>query len=134
MGQQRVLDVGNCDLDHGAIRRMLTGAFDVDVERVMFVADALAASRARPFDLILVNRLIFADGSPGIELVRQLQGDPALRPTPVMLISNYADAQATAVAAGARPGFGKAALAAPETLERLREFLTPRADARAAGV
>jgi len=42
---------------------------------------------------------------------------------PVMLVSNFADAQAQAVESGALPGFGKAALNAPETLARLKEQL-----------
>ena len=40
-----------------------------------------------------------------------------------MLVSNLEDAQAQAVAAGAQPGFGKAALQKPRTIELLREYL-----------
>jgi hypothetical protein len=40
-----------------------------------------------------------------------------------MLISNYEEHQAAAVAAGAQPGFGKLSLNSPQTLERLGKFL-----------
>jgi two-component system chemotaxis response regulator CheY len=70
-----------------------------------------------------VNRVSDADGSPGIELIRALKADPGLAGVPVMLVSNYADAQAQAVALGALPGFGKADLTAPETTEKLRSAL-----------
>ena len=127
----RVLDVGNCDPDHGSILRLLTENFAVEVDRVMFVPEALSALKSRPYALVLVNRQIFADGSPGLPLVTAMQQDPTLRATPVMVVSNFADAQAAAVAAGARPGFGKAALQPAETRSRLAEFLPARADAPA---
>ncbi len=124
----RVLDVGNCDPDHAAIRGLLTRAFAVEVDRVMFVAEALAAAARQPYALVLVNRLIFADGSDGLELVKALRADPRHRQTPVMMVSNHADAQARAVAAGASPGFGKAALGDPQTVARLAAFLPGCAD------
>ncbi len=40
-----------------------------------------------------------------------------------MLVSNYEDAQQDAVARGALPGFGKAALRQPETRNRLAAIL-----------
>ena len=43
-----------------------------------------------------------------------------------MLVSNYADAQQAAVAAGAIEGFGKAELGADETEEKLRAVLESR--------
>ncbi len=123
--QPRVLDVGNCDPDHGAIRRMLESAFGASVERVMFVHEALAALRRGTYDLVLVNRLIFADNSEGLALVRAMKADAALAGTPIMLISNYPEAQAAATSAGAAPGFGKAAIGAPATLELLARWLRP---------
>lgn len=125
----KVLDVGNCDPDHSAMRATLSQHFDVQVECVMFVEEALAALREKAFDLVLVNRKIFADGSPGLELVQQITADAKLRTTPVMMVSNFPEAQDAAVAAGAVRGFGKAALNREETLQRLAEFLRRRADA-----
>lgn len=127
----RVLDVGNCDPDHAAIRGMLERTFAVAVDRVMHVDQALAAMRRARYHLVLVNRLIFADGSPGIDLIRRARADAALADVPIMLVSNHADAQAAAVAAGGVEGFGKASIGACETIERLARHLprnagTPR--------
>ena len=119
----RVLDVGNCDPDHGAIRLMVTEAFDAQVDRVMFVPDAMKKLADLAYDLVLVNRLVFDDGSPGIDLVRQMKADERIRNVPVMLISNYADAQSEAKAAGAIPGFGKAAVGDSVTVDLLAEYL-----------
>lgn len=127
----RVLDVGQCDPDHGAIRRMLERHFAVEVDRVMFVDEAMERLGRQAYDLVLVNRLIFADGSAGSELVRRLKQDPRIRGTPVMLVSNDPQTQEQAVALGAEPGFGKAALDSPATAERLARHLPRREPARA---
>ena len=58
-----------------------------------------------------------------VDLIRRVKADAALRDVPVMLVSNYADAQAAAVQAGALPGFGKADLGRAEMFERVRPFL-----------
>ncbi len=120
----RVLDVGNCDPDHASILRLLS-RFDVEVDRVMFVEEALKRLNERRYHLVMVNRLIFADGSDGLPLIKQMKADESLRRIPVMMISNFADAQDRAVAAGAVRGFGKANLDAPATEEALRPFLYP---------
>jgi CheY-like chemotaxis protein len=132
MNPAHVLDVGNCGADHDAIRSFLERGFDVRVSSVMFAHEALAALRCARYDLVLVNRLIFADNSDGMELVRAVRADPELRATPIMLVSNYPDAQAAAVAAGALPGFGKAALGTAETIARLAQVLPRRSATHAA--
>ena len=134
MPDLRVLDVGNCDPDHAAIRALLSRNFAVAIDRVMFVPEALAALRKVSYALVLVNRRIFTDDSDGLPLITSMHSDPALAKTPVMMISNYPDAQARAVAAGAVPGFGKAAVTAPKTIELLRGYLPPKRAAAAAGV
>lgn len=91
----------------------------------MFVAEAQAALGRKQYDLVLVNRRIFADDSDGLALLRSIQTLPGARP-PVMLVSNFADAQDAAVAAGAVRGFGKAALGDDETIRRLAEYLPRR--------
>ncbi|MBI5762653.1 MAG: hypothetical protein HZA51_03925 [Planctomycetes bacterium] len=126
MAETWLLDVGNCDPDHAMIRGMLTKHFDVRIDRVMFVEDALTKMRERPYALVLFNRLVFADGSEGIELLRKAKADPALKGTPMMMISNYGDAQQASVAAGGEPGFGKADVADPKTAELLRKYLSPK--------
>lgn len=123
----RVLDVGNCNPDHHKIRMMLERHFDVSIDRVMFVDEALDRMRRTRYDLVLVNRLIFEDQSEGIDLLRRVKGDASVLKAPIMLVSNYADAQAAAVAEGAVSGFGKDKLFANETIERLGQYIKPRA-------
>ncbi len=72
---------------------------------------------------MLVNRVFDADGSSGLDFIKTLKADAALTATPVMLVSNYEDAQAQAVAVGAVPGFGKATLGQPAMLERVKAYL-----------
>jgi len=118
-----VLDVGNCSPDHGMIRQLLTEHFDVQVDRVMFVDEALERMTQQPYALALFNRLIFNDGSEGIELLHRAKADPQLAKTPIMMISNFAKAQDIAIAAGAEPGFGKSSLFDPKTVELLARYL-----------
>jgi CheY-like chemotaxis protein len=120
---KRVLDVGNCDLDHGNIARFLQSHFAVQVVRARLREDALAALRAQPVDLVLVNRLLDEDGSEGLDVIRQIKADPQLAHVPCMLISNYPHYQEAAVAAGAEYGFGKKELDLPQTQARLAKFL-----------
>ncbi len=120
---KRVLDVGNCDPDHAAIRGLLTREFGVEVVRTAQGSDTLAQLRGGKFDLVLINRKLDIDYTDGIEILQQLKADPALASIPVMLITNYPEHQQAAVAAGALYGFGKQQLNAAETRERLAEVL-----------
>jgi CheY-like chemotaxis protein len=120
----RVLDVGQCPPDHAALRRLLEG-LGAEVVQAHALADTLAQLRAGGIDLVLVNRKLDLDYSDGLEIIRRLESEAALRAVPVMLVSNYAEAQAEAVAAGAESGFGKAQLDDPETRRRLERFLAP---------
>lgn len=122
----RLLDVGNCDPDHGMIRRMLEANFEVTIDRVMFVDEAISAMNQTRYDLVLVNRLIFADSSPGIELHRRAKADPRLADIPIMLISNFPEAQTDSVTAGGVHGFGKSSTRHPDTMSRLSKFLPQR--------
>ena len=122
---KRVLNVGNCSLDHDAIRRLIEDNFDADIVAAQGTDDALEALRRAPFDLVLANRKFAPSAALGIDLIRQMKSDPQLGTTPVMLVSNYPDAQQEAVAAGAEPGFGKAELDREETRQKLARFLGP---------
>lgn len=121
---KRVLDVGNCSPDHGAISAWLKRHFGAAVAQAHGPDDALAALRSGKFDLVLVNRKLDQDYSDGLEIIQQIKADPQLASIPCMLITNYPEHQATAVAAGAEPGFGKLSLSSPETIERLGKFLS----------
>jgi two-component system chemotaxis response regulator CheY len=109
--------------DQSSITRILTRHFDVEVLTADKSDDALAALRSGPIDLVLVNRKLDCDYSDGLEIIRQIKADAELKATPCMLVSNYAEHQETAVAAGAERGFGKSHLENAETQDRLKGFL-----------
>ena len=120
---KRVLDVGQCGADHTVIRRLVEGHFQAEVTPADDLEDALVQLRGGRFDLVLVNRRLDANGDDGLEVIRRIKSDALLTSIPLMLVSNYADYQEQAVAAGAEMGFGKAELAAPQTRELLEKFL-----------
>jgi len=118
---RRVLSVGQCGFDHSSISRFLADEFSATVDAADSRFETLQVLERQAYDLVLVNRVLDADGSPGqlvIEAILGLDNAP-----PVMLVSNYADAQQQAESAGARPGFGKSSLRTPETRERLKAVL-----------
>lgn len=120
---KRVLDIGQCSPDHASISRFLTSHFDVEVDRAHELDDALAKLRNQSYDLVMINRKLDADYSDGMEVLRTIKSDDHLKTTPVMLISNFAEAQEAAVAAGATPGFGKAELGSPASKEKVTAIL-----------
>ncbi len=104
---KKVLLVGHCGPDSGYLAMAVRSA----VGEVEFLhasnSDELSLILDEGVDLVLLNRLLGYSFSSnlGVELIRQLK--PRYPSTRMMLVSNYPDAQATAVAAGALPGFGK---------------------------
>ncbi len=123
MSAKRVLSVGQCGADHGGIARTLRQAFGAEVVPAEGADPAVKELRQKDYALVLVNRVFDADGGSGVDLIRRLKSEAALASVPVMLVSNYDDAQKEAEAAGALPGFGKASLGRPQMLERLRPYL-----------
>jgi two-component system, chemotaxis family, chemotaxis protein CheY len=121
MSAKRVLSVGQCGADHGSIRRTFQRAFGAEVDAAGAAAEALDALRGGAYTLVLVNRVFDHDGSSGVDFVRRVKAEAGA--VPVMLVSNYDDAQEQAVEAGALPGFGKASLGDAEMLERVRAVL-----------
>ncbi|MFO0951307.1 MAG: response regulator [Isosphaeraceae bacterium] len=119
----RVLSVGQCGYDHGQISRSVRQRFGFEVDRADTPVEAVKALRGGSYALVLVNRLMDLDGSPGLELVRTIKSDLSLAGTPVMLVSNYPDAQSSAVALGALPGFGKSQLDTAVYVERMTAAL-----------
>ncbi len=103
----RVLDVGQCGYDHGSIARHLKASYGAEVTGADSMGQALVSLRAGEFDLVLVNRIFDGDGTKGIDLIRAIKADSELAQVPVMLVSNYPEAQDEAKELGALPGFGK---------------------------
>ncbi len=120
---KRVLAVGHCWFDQGTIEELISANFDARVVASSLQDEALEMLREDHFHLVLTNRKLAADSSDGVELIERMKADPRLVQTPVMLLSNYPEAQGAAVAAGAEPGFGKAQLDHPETIKKLARFL-----------
>jgi len=123
MKSRRVLSVGQCAMDHGTISRYLEREFHAKVVRASDREEVECELGAQEFDLILVNRIFDRDGTSGVELLREWKEDPENTLAPVMLVSNYPDAQQQAVALGALPGFGKASLTSAATREKLAAVL-----------
>lgn len=123
MAAKKVLSIGQCFADHTAIAHTLKRHFGAEVVPASDWAEALPLLSSEPFALVLVNRLLDADGSSGLDVIRELKSDEALRALPVLLVSNHEQAQRDAVQAGAEMGFGKAALGQPAMLGRVRPFL-----------
>ena len=115
---KRVLDVGNCQPDHAAIKRLVSRVGG-EVVQAHGAEDAIVALRGGEFALVLVNRKLDMDYSDGVEVIRQIKDDPQLAAVPVMLITNYPEHQDAAEALGALRGFGKLEYEKPETISRL---------------
>ena len=110
MANPRVLSVGQCGVDHSAISRFLKDAVGAETTPAATAKEAVDAVRSGGYDLVLVNRVFDRDGGSGLDLIRDLKADPSTAEVPVILVSNYEDAQQQAAAVGALPGFGKAEL------------------------
>src|SRR5437899_1295631 len=123
MSAKKVLSVGQCSADHGSITYLFREHFGAEVVAAHTFQDALYRLRRGGVDLVLVNRVFNYDHSSGVDFIAEVKGDADLQQVPVMLVSNYPDAQQKAVALGALPGFGKAALDEPDTIARLRDVL-----------
>lgn len=121
--KKTLLDCGNCGPDFNTIRQMVTANFDASVIQSHGTEDTLEILRSRSIDLVTVNRKLDRDYSDGLEVIKAIKADPQLASVPVMLVSNYEEHQATAVAAGCVLGFGKLAVQDPNTVEMLQPFL-----------
>jgi two-component system chemotaxis response regulator CheY len=123
MRNKQVLNVGQCSVDASAITSVLQKQFQATVDSVDTFDQAFVRLRAGGVDVVLVNRILDADGSSGLELIQRIKSDTELRHLPVMLVSNYPEWQEEAVKLGAVPGFGKAGLGQPEMIGRLNALL-----------
>ncbi len=113
-----VVLVGHCRPDGFMMRNALRGVFgDPEISEVNSQSDLDAAMASA--DVLLVNRVL--DGRFDAELGQELIGrltEAGTAPS-MLLVSDLADAQIEAEAAGALPGFGKRSLHESTTRERL---------------
>src|SRR5436190_21888210 len=121
--KKTIVLVGHCGPDSSYLRMTVDkaskGARILMADDDSELQDALAQNP----DLVLFNRELgygftHKTGVDAIAHLRKLS--PQLR---MMLVSNYADAQAAAVANGALPGFGKREIGSPRVIEVLRAAL-----------
>lgn len=119
-----VLSVGQCAADQFRLAEWLRRRWNAACEAVEDADQADERVRGAPPDLVLINRIFDRDGGSGLELIRRWKGDPKTARIPLMLVSDFPEAQARAMALGAFPGFGKAQLEEPQTLSRMAAVLT----------
>jgi DNA-binding NarL/FixJ family response regulator len=121
---KKVLLVGHCGADSSYLRLAIKKAApDVQIESAEDAQSLAAALDGQAIDLVLFNReLDFGfDSIEGAEVIRSLQ--PKYARVPMMLVSNHAEAQQAAVAAGALPGFGKREIGSNRVTALLRDAL-----------
>jgi two-component system chemotaxis response regulator CheY len=123
MSTKKVLSLGQCAADHASIGGLLRRHVNAEVDAADTFADAEARLYGNRYDLVLVNRVLDRDGTEGLDFIARLKAHAEWRQIPVMLVSNYQDAQEQAIARGAVPGFGKASLGSTKTISRLRAVL-----------
>ncbi len=120
-----VLSLGQCAADNYVLRHFLDSEFGATIVPVDTFPQALAELGKNAFALVLVNRVLDANGADGLDFITHLKKDPGLAHVPVMLVSNYKSAQENAQAHGALPGFGKGELDDPRTIDGLKPLLAP---------
>ena len=116
-----VMLVGHCGPDAIMLKTVVQRALPEASVELINDHEALDASLAGDV-MLLVNRELdgdFRTGTGGIDLIRHLTESGAT--APMLLVSNFEDAQAQAEAAGAMPGFGKSDLYHDDTTQRLKD-------------
>ncbi len=115
----RILDVGQCGFDGPRMAKLWKEKLAATVEACATGDEAVRRVEENKYDVVLVNRVLAGDGSSGLDVIRDLVGSGTR--TPVMLVSDYEEAQDAAVELGAVRGFGKAELGEASTLELVRK-------------
>src|SRR3954452_12370170 len=118
---KKIALVGHCGPDSSYLRMTVMKAAGTGAQILMADDDSeLKDALEQGVDLILFNRELgygFHD-KMGVAAIKRLRGPhPNLK---TMLVSNYADAQAAAVANGALPGFGKREIGSPRVIEVIK--------------
>ena len=113
--------IGHCGPDSSYLRLAVSKA--IPGAKIVSVDDdaSMKAAFDAGVDLALFNRVLeFGfDQSEGVEVIRKLaRFYPSTR---MMMVSNYPETQAEAVAAGAVPGFGKRELGSPRVVQLLQD-------------
>lgn len=124
----KILDVGQCGFDGPRMARLWRDALEAEVQNAETGEEAAELLADQDFDLVLVNRVLAADRSSGLEVIERLRAQNVH--VPIMLVSDLPEAQDAAVALGAVRGFGKAHLGERSTLELVSSVARDHADAK----
>ena len=121
----RIALVGHCSFDSASLTHAASRVPGVaDVLRINSEADLAKITDGSA--LLLVNRVLDGrfDVDHGVDLIKRIKSSANGAAPKMMLISNFEDAQADAVKAGALPGFGKNATHTPDAAEKLAAAVT----------
>ncbi len=124
----KILDVGQCGFDGPRMARLWREALEAEVKCADTGEEAAELLASHDFDLVLVNRVLAADRSSGLEVIERLRAQNVH--VPIMLVSDLPEAQDAAVALGAVRGFGKAHLGERSTLELVSSVARDHAEAK----
>ena len=124
----KILDVGQCGFDGPRMARLWSEALEAEVQSADTGAEAAELLADQDYDLVLVNRVLAADRSSGLDVIERLRAQNAR--VPIMLVSDLPEAQDAAVALGAVRGFGKAHLGERSTLELVSSVARDHAEAK----
>jgi len=114
----RILDVGQCGFDGPQMAALWRSKLGATVVTAADGADAARRLAKAAYDIVLVNRILAADGASGLDVIKDLlKSKPAV---PVMLVSDLPKAQDAAVALGAVRGFGKSDINKQSTLDLVK--------------
>jgi DNA-binding NarL/FixJ family response regulator len=111
--------VGHCGPDSSFLRMAISSAVPGAKISMADTEQELEDVLSNDPDLLLFNRVLedgFADRD-GVSLLKRVKTERAEQK--VMMVSNYAETQEEAEAAGAVPGFGKADLGSEKAKERI---------------
>lgn len=117
---RRILSVGQCSFDHGNLTRAFREHFRAELVSTPDAQSALKDFASGGYDLVLINRLFDEDGDSGLDFLKNQIGVFQKAGVPVMLVSNFPDAQMDAVRIGAKPGIGKSTLGSPSFIKAVQ--------------
>jgi len=124
----KILDVGQCGFDGPRMARLWREALEAEVERADTGDEAAELLASHDYNLVLVNRVLAADRSSGLDVIKRLRAQNVH--VPIMLVSDLPEAQDAAVALGAVRGFGKAHLGERSTLDLVSSVARDHAEAK----
>jgi hypothetical protein len=78
---KKILSLGQCGADNYTLTQFLETSFNAHVVLADTFVEALAQLRAGTFDLVLVNRVLDANGASGLTFIGQMKADPELANT-----------------------------------------------------